>query len=360
MPIMTSPDVISTNIQGLRWPAEWEPHSATWLTWPHNTYDWPAKFSPIPYVFSEFCRILTRGETVRLIVKNAFARKQSERILKNEGIPLEKIELFHAPTNRSWIRDNGPIFIKKGTQLFVTDWKFNAWARYPDWQWDNEIPKLIAGKYKIPHLIPRYHFRGKQRQVVLEGGSIDSNGAGTLLTTEECLLSKKQRRNPGFLRETWEKVFLQFFGIRKTIWLKNGLTGDDTHGHVDDLARFVNKNTVVAVREYNRKDINYNPLLENQKILKSARDHQGKQLNIVELPLPKPVYYRKQRLPASYANFYIANSAVLVPVFNDENDRVALTILAEALSPKPVVGIYCRDIILGQGSIHCLTQQQPY
>lgn len=358
-------------------PAEWERHSATWLAWPHHRADWPGKFQPIPWVFAEIVRYLSRQERVELLVRDEAEEKTARKILGCAGVPLDMQAhgtlktgvCFHRwPTDRIWTRDYAAIFVRResgsadGAQpqfsLGITNWKFNAWAKYPNWTNDDKIPGRIAKLLKMPEWQPTFNTRRPVR-VVLEGGSIDVNGRGTLLTTEECLLSDVQQRNPGLSRNDLEQVFAEYFGISNVIWLGSGIAGDDTHGHVDDITRFVSPDTVVTAVEANVKDPNHQPLRDNIKRLRSATDQDGKPLNVIELPMPAPVYFRGQRLPASYANFYIANGVVLVPVFNDPNDRVALNILDGLFPDRDVVGIACRDLIWGLGAIHCMTQQQP-
>ena len=346
---------------GYRMPAEWERHEATWIAWPHNRDDWPGKFQSIPWIYAEMVRHLVRGELARIIVNDSAHQRSAERALKQTHVPLDNVEFFRWKTDRVWTRDSGPIFLvnKKEPKLAVSHWQFNGWAKYSNYKKDERLPGFIAEKFDLQSWQPEFPVKGKRRRAVLEGGSIDVNGHGTLLTTEECLLSEVQQRNPGVTREQLEQLFADYLGIRKVIWLGNGIAGDDTHGHVDDISRFVSPNTVVTAVEKNLSDPNHEPLKENLGRLRQAKDQDGKPLNIVELPLPSPVWFRGQRLPASYANFYMSNAAVLVPTFNDPNDRVALSILAELFPDRDVVSIYCGDFIWGLGAIHCATQQQP-
>ncbi|HET9743416.1 MAG TPA: agmatine deiminase family protein [Terriglobales bacterium] len=341
--------------------AEWEPHAATWIAWPHNRNDWPGKFAPIPWIYADIVRQLTRGEHVCIVVNDAVHQKAAERTLKQAHVPLDQVEFHRWKTDRVWTRDSGPIFVRdrRSSKLIAMHWQFNGWAKYPNYKNDEKLPTLIAKKLGTGSCQPTVEVDGKQRRIVLEGGSIDSNGRGTLLTTEECLLSDVQERNPGMDRESVEEAFAQYLGIRKTIWLDKGIAGDDTHGHVDDIARFVAPDTVVAAVERNTSDPNHAPLEENLRRLRRSTDQDGKPLKIIELPLPSPVWFRGQRLPASYANFYIGNAVVLVPTFNDLHDRLALNTLAELFPNRDVVGIYCGDFIWGLGAIHCATQQQP-
>jgi agmatine deiminase len=347
---------------GYRMPAEWEPHEATWLGWPHNRTDWPGKFEPIPWVYGEIVRYLSRVEDVNILVRNAAARAQARDILTRCGADLKRVKFHLWPMNRVWTRDSGPIFVKctsKEQPVAITNWRFNAWAKYSDSKLDNQLPERVAKLLKLQTFSPVVDRYGKPYQVVLEGGSIDVNGQGLMLTTEECLLSKIQERNPDVTRGGLEKIFKDYLGVEKVIWLGRGIAGDDTHGHVDDISRFVAADVIVTAVEKNRADANYEPLQENLARLRAATDLNGRRLKIVELPLPRPVIFKKQRLPASYANFYIANKLVLVPTFNDPSDRVALNILADVFPHHEIVGIYCGDFIWGLGAIHCATQQQP-
>jgi len=339
-------------------PAEWEPHAATWLAWPHYRDDWPGKFEPIPWVYAEIIRHLARHERVELIVNDAASEKRARAVLGKARALSDNVHFHRWRTNRVWTRDSGCTFVTTtncvGTAAVT--WRFNAWAKYPNFQHDAKIGSLMAKAAKAQAIQPELG----RRHVVLEGGSIDVNGRGTLLTTEECLLSKVQQRNPGMTRKDYEKIFAEYLGITNVIWLGSGIAGDDTHGHVDDITRFVSPDTVVTVVESNPRDPNYEALRENIRRLRAATDQDGKQLSIVELPMPAPVYFEKRRLPASYGNFYIANGIVLVPVFNDPNDRVALDILADLFPNREVVGIYSGDLIWGFGAMHCMTQQQPF
>jgi agmatine deiminase len=339
-----------------RMPAEWEPHAATWLAWPHYAGDWPGKFEPIPWVYAEIIRHLARHERVELVVNDASSEKAARKILKRANPLSDNVRFHHWPTNRVWLRDSGCTFVANSTLgLTGIAWRFNAWAKYSNWRRDQKIGGLMAqagGGLERPPMFSK-------NRVVIEGGSIDSNGQGSLLTTEECLLSKVQQRNPGMKRKDYEKVFAEYLGARNVIWLGAGIVGDDTHGHVDDLTRFVSPDTVVTVVEANPSDPNYEPLRDNLRRLRSATDQDGNPLAIVELPMPSPVFFEGRRLPASYANFYIANGLVLVPVFNDANDRHALDILADLFPDREIIGIYCGDLVWGFGTLHCLTQQQP-
>ena len=346
---------------GFCMPAEWEPHEATWLAWPHNPEDWPGKFQAIPWVYAEIVRLLSAREQIHILVNDAKAEQRAQGILERAGAALEHVSFHRWPTNRVWMRDSGPIFVCDAEcRVAITDWRFNAWAKYPDWQLDDQVPARVAELLGMPTWQPEIESdNGAKHRLVLEGGSIDTNGAGILLTTEECLVSQVQERNPGVSREQLEQAFHDFLGVDQVIWLGRGIAGDDTHGHVDDISRFVAPETIVAAVEPDTRDANHEPLAENLQRLKAARTLGGKQFTLVELPLPKPVIFRGQRLPASYANFYIANGLVLVPTFNDANDRVALSILANVFPCRDVIGIHSVDMVWGLGTLHCMTQQQP-
>jgi agmatine deiminase len=338
----------------LRMPAEWEQQDAIWLAWPHNKTDWPDRFGPIPWAFVDAIRHLSVHTRVRLIVKNKVAHETAQDYLDRAGVAMKQIDFIIAPTNRIWLRDSGPTFVYRGKERVLLDWKFNAWAKYNNFQHDDKIPALVSKHLKLKSIQPMH----KNRRVVLEGGAIDVNGKGTLLTTEECLLSEIQCRNPGFAREDYEAVFATYLGVSNVIWLGDGIVGDDTHGHVDDLARFVNANTVVIPYEKNKLDANYPQLHKNRQIMRRARDQGGRQLNVVELPMPRPIVFEGTRLPASYANFLISNKTVLVPTFNDVNDRTALNILSEVFPKHDVIGMHSGDFIWGFGAIHCASQQE--
>ncbi|HTC58186.1 MAG TPA: agmatine deiminase family protein [Candidatus Sulfotelmatobacter sp.] len=363
-------------------PAEWAPHAATWLAWPHYHGDWPGKFEPIPWVYTEIIRNLARHERVELIVNNAAAERQIRKLLDQANAPIKNVRFHRWPTNRVWLRDSGCIFVTQSLEqkdreghdfsradedpkktralapegcLQATNFRFNAWAKYSNYRDDEKIGTQMATTAHAEEVSPKH----RNTRIVLEGGSIDVNGQGTILTTEECLLSKVQQRNPNMQRKDYEKLFADYLGAPHVIWLGQGIVGDDTHGHVDDLTRFVAPDTVVTMIEPNPKDANHKPLGDNLRRLQSATDQNGKPLNIVELPMPAPVIFQHRRLPASYANFYIANGVVLVPVFNDPNDRIALNTLAALFPTREVAPIFSGDLVWGLGTMHCMTQQQP-
>ncbi len=410
-------------------PAEWEPHEATWLGWPHELTDWPGKFAPIPWAFAEIVRHLARVGRVFLLVEDRASEERVKSLLLKAGAALDAVTFFHVPTDRGWMRDSGPIAVVEqpaslviprseatrnlssdaareiprsarvrsldsggvhrtpetgddssyvgepartqggganderrqdagaagAESLALLNFGFNGWAKYDDYKKDARVVSYANRKLKRRVVLPEH----KGRRVVLEGGAIDVNGSGTLLTTEECLLSKVQERNPGFTREDYAEVFQKYLGVTNVIWLGRGIAGDDTHGHIDDLARFVDATTVVTVVEDDPAEANYAPLQENLALLKNAKDQAGEPLRVETLPMPEPVWFAGQRLPASYANFYIANKIVLVPTFNDPADRIALDTLAALFPDREIVPIYCRDLVLGLGTIHCMTQQLP-
>ncbi len=340
-------------------PAEWERHEATWLAWPHNATDWPRKVDTIRWVYGEMVRKIGPGETVRLLVNSPADRAKAAKYLTRAGADLAQVEFIVHPTNRGWTRDSGPIFVRrtgKVRETAIVHFHFNAWAKYPNWQKDRTIPVMAARRLKKQ----LFHAQHAGKDFVLEGGAIDVNGRGTLLTTEECLLDQEtQVRNPGLTREEIDSVLKSNLGVSNVLWLGGGVVGDDTHGHVDDICRFVNPTTVVLALEANSKDINYRPLMENRERLQGMKLENGARIQVVPLPMPAPIYYDGYRLPASYANFYISNAAVIVPTFNDPNDRVALGTLSELFTDRPVVGIHAVDLVLGFGTLHCLSQQQP-
>jgi len=339
--------------------AEFQPHAATWLCWPQNYRDWPGKMVAVQRAFAEIVKHISEDEQVNIIIEDETRQKRVDNLLKKTGSNLKNVIFYLAPTNRSWLRDNGPIFVKNSvsSKLNICDFGFNAWAHYPTWQKDNQIPKFVSEWLNCPIIEPKFH---DGQTMILEGGSIDVNGEGVLITTEECLLStKRQIRNPGKSKKEIEDCLKQFLGITDIWWLGRGIDGDDTHGHIDDFCRFVSPKTIVLAMESDDNDNNYHYLNENKERLADFKFSDGSKPKIVELPMPNPLYFHSDRLPASYANFYIANKKVLVPTFNEPNDRIALGVLKDLFPDRVVVGIYSSDILLGQGGIHCLTQEQP-
>jgi agmatine deiminase len=373
-------------------PAEWERHEATWLAWPHNATDWPRKISTIRWAYGEMIRKISPGEIIRLFVNSTAAEAAARRTLTQAHADVARVQFILHPTNRGWMRDSGPICVRRGggvetgmgqisgtplsdslpasgaregkaknsverrSETAFVHFHFNAWAKYPDWQHDRAVPEIAARL--LGKRLFNAEYRG--RDFILEGGAIDVNGRGTLLTTEECLLDQKtQARNPGLGRKEIDSVLRRYLGATNVLWLGGGVAGDDTHGHVDDICRFVNPTTVVLAQESNAKDINYAPLAANRERLEGLCLEDGSKIQVVALPMPAPIFYDGYRLPASYANFYIGNAAVIVPTFNDPNDRVALGILGDLFPDRPVVGIHAVDLVLGFGTLHCLSQQQP-
>jgi agmatine deiminase len=376
---------------GYRMPAEWEPHASTWLAWPHLRSDWPGKFDPIPWVYAEIIRNLVQHERVDLIVNSERAEKRARVALERADALSDNVRFHRWRTDRVWTRDSGCIFLSGKPRpewlkppmivaasamakavpypkplgemnsksdpevLLALHFQFNGWAKYDNYKFDAKLGARMAKAAGARVVRPMCG----DEQEVLEGGAIDVNGRGTLLTTEECLLSTTQQRNPAMDRAAYEQMFADYFGIQSVIWLAEGIEGDDTHGHADDVTRFVSPNTVITMIEADAQRANYSDLQHNLGRLKAARDQDGERLNVVEIPMPRPVVFEGRALPASYANFYIANGVVLVPVFNDPNDRIALNTLAELFPDREVVPIYSGDLIWGLGALHCLTQQEP-
>jgi agmatine deiminase len=343
-------------------PAEWEPHAGTWLAWPHEPRDWPGKFGAVPWVFAEIARHLQDGERIRMIVGNASEKAAASAALKQSGVSPGRVRFIKLPTDRSWTRDFLPSFVvRRGSapRLAAVKWRFNGWARYANHQKDERSGLKAAEQMHIPVYQPEAEMKGGLGRVVLEGGAIDVDGQGTLLATEQCLLTGRQARNHALGRSGTETILREYLGAEKVLWLGKGIAGDDTGGHVDDFARFVAPGTIVVADEKNPRDPNYKPLNEARERLKNARDARGRRIQVVRLPMPSPVIFNGERLPASYANFYIGTGAVLVPTFNDPRDRIALGILGELFPGRKVVGIHSTDFVLGLGTIHCSTQQEP-
>lgn len=336
---------------GYAFPAEWVKHEATWLSWPHKEASWPGKLETIYEPYCQFIKVVAQGEKVRININDEETKAFAIQELEKVGADLNNIEFYLNPTNDAWCRDHGPAFLLNaaGTEKAVVDWGYNAWGgKYPPFDLDDVIPTKIAKHFDLPLYAP---------DIVMEGGSVEFNGAGTILTTTACLLN--ENRNPHLDKAQIEKYLLEFYGAEQILWLGDGIVGDDTDGHIDDITRFVNEDTVLTVVESNPLDENYILLQENLEALKQMRLPNGKPLNIVKLPMPSPVIHEDTRLPASYANFYIANSAVIVPTFRDVNDEKALKIIQDVFPDRKVVGIDSTDIIWGLGSFHCLSQQEP-
>jgi agmatine deiminase len=342
-----------------RMPAEWERHRATWIAWPHFEPDWPGKLGPIPWVYGEIARVLADFEPVEILCHSDVVLENAQFVLDGHDVRKDRIRLHLVPTDRTWLRDSAPTgVVDANGAVSLLNWSFNAWAKYPNWHQDAEIGRAIAGITELPRVEPR-RADGSGR-LVLEGGGIDVNGAGLLLATEEWLLSDVQVRNPGMTRSDYDAAFGEWLGIRRTIWLGEGCDGDDTHGHVDDIARFVSSDTIVLAVEDDPRDTNHERSMDNVRRLELAsQDPSVGPLRVVRLPYPRRVIMDGERLPASYANFYIGNGVVLVPTFNDPNDRIALNVLAELMPKHQVVGIHAVDLVWGLGTVHCLTQQEP-
>ena len=343
----------------LRMPAEWEPHRATWISWPHHEPDWPGKIGPIPWVYAEIARVIADHEQVEILCHNEAVMESARVALDAHAARHDRCRLHVVPTDRVWLRDSAPTgVVDDQGRVALVNWAFNAWAKYPNWQQDAAIGAAIARITGLPRYEPRRHDAGER--VVLEGGGIEVNGQGLILVTEEWLLSDVQVRNPGLGRKEYERIFEEWLGIRRTIWLGDGCVGDDTHGHIDDIARFVAPDTIVLAVEEDPADDNHLRSIDNLRRLESASGSDGVgPLRVVKLPFPRPVVMNGERLPASYANFYIVNGAVLVPTFNDPNDRIALNTLAELMPRHRIIGIHAVDLVWGLGTLHCLTQQEP-
>jgi agmatine deiminase len=338
-------------------PAEWEPHRATWISWPHFEPDWPGKLGPIPWVYAEIARVLAGHEAVEILCASDDVRASAETTLAAHGVRRDRVRLHIADTDRVWLRDSAPTgVIDAGGGVTLVSWAFNGWAKYDNYHLDEQVGRRVAGITGLPIEEPRRPDTGER--VVLEGGGIEVNGRGVVLVTEEWLLSDVQVRNPGLTRAGYEAIFREWLGAGETIWLGEGCVGDDTHGHVDDIARFVDERTVLLAFEEDPADDNHERSVDNLRRLERARPQSGP-LTIVKLPYPRAVTMNGERLPASYANFYIANGVVLVPTFNDPNDRVALDIVSRLMPARTVVGIHAVDLVWGLGTLHCLTQQEP-
>ena len=330
-------------------PAEWEPHTATWLSWPHKEESWPGKLAAIPPIWVRMVRELTAGEDVCILVNESAPAAKVRELLRDAGVDLGRVRLHEVPTDDAWMRDHGPTFIRLGGNLALVDWKYNAWGgKYPPWEKDDRVPERLAELLALPRFSPG---------IVLEGGSIDVNGRGTLLTTEQCLLNPN--RNPDLGRSAIEQILCDNLGVTNIFWLGDGIDGDDTDGHVDDLTRFVDPTTVVTVVEDDPRDVNHERLRDNLRRLGEMTDQDGRAFRVVTLPMPEPIVYEGTRLPASYANFYIGNVVVLVPIFGQRRDETALSILAGLFPGRRVVGINAVDLVWGLGAFHCVTQQQP-
>jgi agmatine deiminase len=357
-------------------PAEWEPHAATWLAWPASTADWPGKGGALPWVFAEIARALTPVERVRLLVPNGTEARRAKQVLERAHVDLDQVDFVTAPTDRTWARDFMPLFLTRAvgasvrleraaleeparSDVVAVKWRFNGWGRYPNHKLDDAAGEAAARWRAVPTWLPSASVGRRMRRLVAEGGGIEVDGDGTVIVTRECLLSGKYARNPELGEAGTEAALREFLGATRVIWVEHGIEGDDTSGHTDDFVRFVAPGRVFLCEEPNRHDPNHRILADVRKTLARARDARGRRLEIIPLPMPAPLYYGKDRLPASYANFLIANERVLVPTFNDPKDRVALGLIAEHFPGRTVVGIHAVDLVLGLGTLHCSTMQEP-
>ena len=339
---------------GYRMPAEWEKQKSTWVAWPHNKKDWPNKFELIPDIFAQIIAKISKFQKVNILIENKNLKKKIYLILKNYLANTKNINYTICKTNRAWLRDSFPIFVKnKLNQKVLIDWGFNSWAKYKNFNHDNKIGIKIKKFLNLDSVRPKF----KNRRIILEGGSIDVNGKGVLLTTRECLQSKIQERNIGFKKKDYEEIFKKFLGIKKVLWLNKGIVGDDTHGHIDDIARFVTSKKIFIAYEKNKNDVNYKKLRENYQIIQKL--NKKKEFKIIKIPMPNAKYIDGVRVPASYLNFYIANRIVLVPVFSDEKDKKIIKIFKKHFKNRKIIPIDCSLLIWGFGAIHCVTQQEP-
>jgi len=348
-----------SNLSNFRMPAEWERQESTLIAWPHNKNDWPGRFENIPDVFAQIISQISKVQKVKILIQHNLVKKNIYPLLRKYKAKLKNIFFITIKTDRVWTRDSGPIYVVNKNKKILLDWKFNAWAKYKNYKYDNAINKKLNKIKNLELIKPKFKIQKKFKDIVLEGGSIDVNGKGTIITTKECLLSKVQQRNPGLKKKDIESIFNKYLGAKNTIWLNKGIAGDDTHGHIDDIARFIDTNKIFLAYEYNKKDKNFKPLDENYKILNISKDQNGKKITIIKLPMPKPIFIEKTRVPASYLNFYIANKIVLVPVFKDKNDKKVLKIFKRNFRNRKIIPIDCLDLIWGFGAIHCMTQQEP-
>ena len=348
-----------SNLSNFRMPAEWEKQESTLIAWPHNKNDWPGRFENIPDVFAQIISQISKVQKVKILIQHNLVKKNIYPLLRKYKAKLKNIIFITIKTDRVWTRDSGPIYVVNKNKKILLDWKFNAWAKYNNYKYDNAINKKLNKIKNLELIKPKFKIQKKFKDIVLEGGSIDVNGKGTIITTKECLLSKVQQRNPGLKKKDIESIFNKYLGAKNTIWLNKGIAGDDTHGHIDDIARFIDTNKIFLAYEYNKKDKNFKPLDENYKILNISKDQNGKKITIIKLPMPKPIFIEKTRVPASYLNFYIANKIVLVPVFKDKNDKKVLKIFKRNFRNRKIIPIDCLDLIWGFGAIHCMTQQEP-
>ena len=348
---------MSENLSGFRMPGEWEVQKSVWIAWPYNKNDWPGLYKFIPEVILEIINKISKHQKVNLIVNSKI--KSIKKILKSNKI--KNISLHKIKTDRIWLRDSGPIFLtnKKHKKKIILNFVFSGWAKYKNYKNDNKINNKLSKIIKLKKINPTIKKNGKLRKVIMEGGAFDVNGAGTILLTEECLLSKIQERNKKFNKKDYEGIFSKYLNIKNFIWLKKGIVGDDTHGHVDDISRFVSRNTIMTAIENNKSDKNYKNLNKNFKILKKFKDERGKKFKIIKVPMPSPIFIDNTRVPASYMNFYICNKKVLLPIFKVKEDNIAIKIFKNYFKNRKVETVDCSKLIWGFGAIHCMTQQEP-
>ncbi len=351
----------SPGTSGFVMPAEWKEHAATWLAFPHHRTDWPGKLNNLPHTFAEMARVIAQGERVKLLVRSRTEQARASKIFERAGVLMEQVDFIIQDTNRSWLRDSMPLWVtrhEKGGrgEKIAVNFRFDGWARYRDHLKDDAAGVFVANQHARKMYVPRDE---QGQRLVLEGGSIDVDDCGTLLTTEECLLTSPRARFRGWGREATEGALKDSLGVKKVLWLPTGIVGDDTSGHVDDFARFAPRRRLLICQETNKRDANYRTLRAAARALQGVTDAKGRSLEVIPLPMPDPVFYGGDRLPASYANFYIANSAVLVPVFNDRHDQEAVSIIGQCFPDRPAIGVYARDLVVGLGTFHCSTMQEP-
>ena len=352
---------MSKRINEFRMPAEWEPQKSVWISWPHNKNDWPGMFEKIPNVVGKIIKYLANHQRIDLLVNTNKSMDEAGKQLKRTGCKLSNIKFHKIKTDRLWLRDSGPIFLinKKTRKKIMLNFKFTAWSKYKNFRNDNKINYQISKYLNIKSILPKKINSKKFEKVVMEGGAFDTNGSGSILLTKECLLSSKQERNKGFKKSDYESLFSKYLNTKNFIWLNKGIVGDDTHGHVDDIARFVSKTTIMIADENNKSEKNYKSLKENIKILRKSYDENGKKFKIIKIPMPSPIFIQKTRVPASYLNFFISNKTVLVPIFNVKEDKKVLKIFRKFFTKRKVIAVDCSDLIWGFGAIHCMTQQEP-
>ena len=352
---------MSKRINEFRMPAEWEPQKSVWISWPHNKNDWPGMFEKIPNVVGKIIKYLANHQRIDLLVNTNKIMYEARKKLKRTGCKLSNIKFHKIKTDRLWLRDSGPIFLinKKTRKKIMLNFKFTAWSKYKNFRNDNKINYQISKYLNIKSILPKKINSKKFEKVVMEGGAFDTNGSGSILLTKECLLSSKQERNKGFKKSDYESLFSKYLNTKNFIWLNKGIVGDDTHGHIDDIARFVSKTTIMIADENNKSDKNYKSLKENIKIVRKSYDENGKKFKIIKIPMPSPIFIQKTRVPASYLNFFISNKTVLVPIFNVKEDKKVLKIFRKFFTKRKVIAVDCSDLIWGFGAIHCMTQQEP-